>query len=751
MKPNQFSVCRATAVFASAIAVLAVARAANADAFPTYDANYIKLSAGGSSVSGSSAALQARTQHAKSGTAGIEDFNYTYDLSKETNLQVDGKAMPGNEDYLLKFLVTKNELGSFEAGYKRFRTFYDGAGGFFPSNNQFLPIFQRSLFVDRGSFFVNATLAMPKAPVFTFKYSNDTRTGTKDTTIWGDSDLTGIPILVGTGAVNPVSANRKMLPAFIKLNERQERWEATMRHTVANTTAVVSLGGDRINNHDLRSIDRYVGEFKLFPYYVFSSPTAVANNSTQNPNHGEDIQGVKEHGYTLGARIETVVNDKVTVFAGVNYHNLKQTTEASRLIYYITNTGAGIKSLVGGFAVAEPTASPRIASATRPPYSYTASGDIKQDILSANIGVQTKPLPSLGIDFALKAETDKNSGLVVANYYNTGVQQTTGVVTALPPYVAPQSFDNSEKPWTPAIDVRYTGIRTMALYGSWEYRSVTQDEKTSYNMFGVSTSGTTPAAVITTPAGPTLTNDHVKEKHSNISVGTNWTPAGPFSLRAEVFSKDHENRFEGYGPSAGAFYILDYDIYGTKLTGTIKPHPAVGFTVRYVAQRGKASSVEDGYAKGDTNDARRQSLSGTIDFNPSKNVYAQVNGSVVYDNVITSYPYITGTAKDVLRNAENNYSNGDVTIGCALDASTDVQLLGTYYRANNYDGAQAFATIPYGASAQEYTAAVGFKYKLDVKTVVSGKVGYMDRQDDTSGGYKNFRGPMAYVSVQRAF
>lgn len=750
MKTTTFTLSRAAALLASAIVALATARAADADAFPTFDANYIKLAASGASVSGSAAAYQARTQHSKAGAAGIEDFNYGYDLAKDTNLQIDGKVMPGDEDYLLKFLVTKNEIGSLEMGYKRFRTFYDDAGGFFPLNNQWLPIFKRAQYVDRGSFFVNATLAMPKAPVFTFKYSNNTRTGTKDTTIWGDSDLTGIPIFVGTGASNPVSAARKILPAYITLNERMENWEASMRHTVGNTTAVVSVGGDRINNHDVRSIDKYVGEFRLFPYYVFSSPTQIANNSTQSLNHGTDSQGIKETGYTLGARIETVVNDKVTVFAGLNYHNLKQTTDAARLIYATINTGTGVQTLLGGFQVAEPTASPRISSASRPPYSYTSTGDIKQDILSANIGVQTKPLPDLGIDFALKAEVDKSSGNIAANYYNTGVQQTTGVVTALPAYVAPQSFDNNEKPWTPAIDVRYTGIRNVALFGSWEYRSVKQDEKTIYNMFNVSTSGTTPTAVITSPAA-TLTNDHIKERHSNISVGTNWTPVTFFSGRAEFFTKDHENRFEGYGPSAGDFYVLDYDIYGTKLTGVFKPMPSVGLTGRYINQRGKAATVDEAHAHGDTNDSRRQTLSATIDWNPSKTVYAQLNGSLVYDNVTTAYPYLLGTAKDVLRNAENNYYNGDVTVGFAIDAETDVQVLGTYYRANNYDPNQAFATLPYGASAKEYTLAVGLKYKIDPKTVFSGKVGYMDRQDDTSGGYKNYRGPMAYVSVQRAF
>ncbi len=736
MKAIQLTLSRTAGLLAGATLVLASARAAEADAFPTFDNNYIKFSANGATLNGSKAAYQARTQSSKAGAGGIEEFAYGYDLSKDTNLQVDGKAMASDANYLAEFKLTKNEVGTLEAGYKSFRTFYDGSGGFFPTNNAWMPIYRQPDFVDRGKFFVNATLALPKAPVITFKYSNDTRTGIKPSTIWGDSDLTGIPIMVGPGASNPISADRKILPAYIQLGERTETWEASVKQSVGNTTATFTVGGDRINNRDTRSIGRYIGELKSYP--AFSSTTLVAapQNVTQSPNIGGDQQGFRENGLFVAGNVETVLSEKITLFAGFNYRHATEAIDASRLLTTPLLTGVGLLSPIAGYT-----------NGGRPAYSYVSAGSLKMDVITANVGVRATPLPSLNVEVALKGEQYKDSGTNNGTYYATNMVLATGVSNLIT-VVTPQSFKNSEKPWTPGVDVRYTGIRNLALYGSWEFRTTKQDERTNYGAFNVTTSGANAGQL---SYGQTLTNDKIKENHQNVTLGANWTPMSIFSGRAELFSKDHENRFNGYGTSLGSYYTLDYDIYGAKLTGIVKPMPTLGFTTRYIIQRGKASTVEDGFAKNDTNDARRHQISETIDWNPSKAVYVQANGSLVYDNIASAYPYVTGTAKDVIRNAKNNYWNGDVIVGHALDKDTDVQLQGTYYKADNFDPAQAYATLPLGAGAKEYTVTAGVRYKYDSKTVISAKAGYIDSNNTTTGGFTDFRGPLAYVSVTRAF
>ena len=124
--------------------------------------------------------------------AGIEDFHFGKDIDKTTSLVIDGRALAPSADYLGKFNVSKTDVGSFEMGYKSFRTYYDGVGGFFPLNNNWQPLANQDLHVDRGQFWVEGKIALPNKPVFTVRYSNETRTGNKDSTIWGSSDSPGI-------------------------------------------------------------------------------------------------------------------------------------------------------------------------------------------------------------------------------------------------------------------------------------------------------------------------------------------------------------------------------------------------------------------------------------------------------------------------------------------------------------------------------------------------------------------------------
>lgn len=732
MKTYLFSLPPAAGAIASALLLLPAVHAAETaksnketDALPVFD-NSITVSGTATDLSGAKPALQARTQIAKQGSGGIEELNYNYELSKATSLQVDGKALPGAEDYLLQFRLTKNEVGSFEAGYKQFRTFYDGAGGFFPINNAWLPLYKRALYVDRGRFFINATIALPKAPVFTFRYTSERRDGRKDSTIWGDTDQTGVPIQ-SLSSLNVISANRKIVPAYIDLNERQESWEASVRHTVGKTTGIFTLAGNRIANVDTRFIDRYPGEVKPFPAIPSNPVIVVSPLLANNENKGIDRQGFRENGVTVGGRVETVINDRVTVYASGNYRHANEDVSASRLVSAAISTNAGVVTPIGAFT-----------SGGRPPYSYNSVGELKMETWVGNVGVQTKLLKDLRADFAVKAEGYSSSGGTRATYVNNLVVQATGAVTEQL-VVAPNSYKTTEHPWTPQVDLRYTGIKNVAVFALWDYRTSPSDERTSYT--SISTSG---ALIVPSTL---LTTDKIKEKHSNLKLGANWTVSPKVTLRGEFFTKDHENNFNGYGTSLGSYYTLDYDIYGGRFTATVKPVPTVSLNTRYVVQRGKGTVMEDGFVQGDSNDTRRYEIAETIDWNPNKVVYVQANVNLVYDKTSTAYPRAGGSANDVLHNADNNYWNGSILTGFVIDKSTDAQVQTTYYKANNYNRALAAATDVYGQGVRDYSITVGVKRKFTSRLIGNAKLGYLNSDSETTGGFSNYKGAVGYASL----
>ena len=255
-----------------------------------------------------------------------------------------------------------------------------------------------------------------------------------------------------------------------------------------------------------------------------------------------------------------------------------------------------------------------------------------------------------------------------------------------------------------------------------------------------------------------LIGKNIEETHSNATVGLKWKVNAALDLGAELYTKDHENDFAGYADVLGRDYVLNYDIYGTKLTAVVKPTSAVSLTSRYILRRSKAAVYHGGLtATGaingtvDGNDSTRHSFSESITWSVSKAAYVQVNGTVVFDQMQTMYPWVEGVAKRNLRNADNDYVTSDATVGFAINEKTDGMIQATYYRANNFDVGYAPVGMPLGASAKESTISFGVKHKLSEKTVVCGKLGYMDSNNATLGGFADFSGPLAYVSIQHAF
>jgi len=250
---------------------------AQSDAFPTYE-SYIKITGQAADITGDKAAFQTRTKQPSDGGVGIEDLHLSKDLSKTSTLVIDGKALTGSEDYLAKFNVTKNEVGSIDAGYKRFRTFYDGTGGFFPLNKQWMSLTDEDLHIDRSKFWIEAKLALKDMPEFEVRYTNELRSGKKDSTIWGSTDFTGLPFTV---APNPITEVRKFAPSYVGVGERHEMLEATAKQTIRKTTLQLTLLADRTNNSDTRYVTNFPGE--VIPFAITQLSTTAPAGQVATP------------------------------------------------------------------------------------------------------------------------------------------------------------------------------------------------------------------------------------------------------------------------------------------------------------------------------------------------------------------------------------------------------------------------------------------------------------------------------------
>jgi hypothetical protein len=127
---------------------------------------------------------------------------------------------------------------------------------------------------------MEGVIALKGAPVFTLRYTNELRSGRKDSTIWGSSSLTGLAFNL---APNPINPARKITPSYIDLSERHEEIELSMKHKIGKTNLFVSVKGDQFNNVDTRNVTNYPGE--AVPWAIQSLSTTVPAGQVANPQN----------------------------------------------------------------------------------------------------------------------------------------------------------------------------------------------------------------------------------------------------------------------------------------------------------------------------------------------------------------------------------------------------------------------------------------------------------------------------------
>ena len=467
MKTKSHQLFRAAGMLTATTLALASAQlfaADNSDAFPIFD-SYIKVSGQAASIQGDGASFQKSTGQSENIGAGIEELYYSRDLNKTTTVKIDGRALSGSEDYLIHLNLTKAEFGSVDVGYKRFRTFYDGVGGFFPGNGKFTTITQvyprisRDMFVDRGEFWAEVKLARPDQPEVTIRYTNGTRNGVKDSTIWGDTSNSGQNFSnLPAGAILPVgplpagtysnAQVRKNIPAYLAIDERHETLEGTIKHTIGKTTAQLTLTGDWSSKDDGRYTDRFPGERRSAVAPVAGALAAGwANFTNQVLTTTFDRQDTQ----TLGVSGTTVTefNEKLTLRTGLAYQNVNAEFGGDRMV--VTNSNL-----------------PALTTVTTNDFRGL-NGKSTVDVYTGTVALDYKATENLTATASIRAE-------------NENAESHGSYIAAAPPAVGPLTkiaSSGGETTVTPQLDLRYTGIRDLALYSTVSHKDGVGTENTT--------------------------------------------------------------------------------------------------------------------------------------------------------------------------------------------------------------------------------------------------------------------------------
>ncbi len=86
------------------------------------------------------------------------------DVAKNTTLTMDGHALFDQNDYKLTLGLQREDFGYVRFNATDFRTWYNGAGGYYPPTGIQYQLPSDDLYLDRGSFSVEAGLTPKDLP-----------------------------------------------------------------------------------------------------------------------------------------------------------------------------------------------------------------------------------------------------------------------------------------------------------------------------------------------------------------------------------------------------------------------------------------------------------------------------------------------------------------------------------------------------------------------------------------------------------
>jgi hypothetical protein len=369
--------------------------------------NWFETSVGGLIVDGDKASAQRRTGLPASAFGGVQAFHYEHDVGKKGIFKVDGRGIFDNQDYGLRLEWNETDKGFVRGGVSQHRDFYDGTGGWSPSNGQHFPLYNDQFAVIRGNAFFEAGLRLPAKPEITVRYDRDWREGFKDSTIWGPTSLTG-----GVGT-------RSIVPAFQRLDEHTDTIAVDLRHTLGKTTLGAGFTFERAELSDSLNLRRQPFE----PSDRFTTQTTRVES---------DLYGAR-------AFVDTPLGEKVRFTSSYAFTTLETQVAGSRII------GADY----------DPVYDPAYGRRDVGFLNLSGLTQLDQNVWNAN--VMWTPFPTLSVIPAFRVENQNTDGS--ATRLDTGAQDLAREAAN-----SRDMLDLSQQ-----LEVRYTGITNILVYarGDW--------------------------------------------------------------------------------------------------------------------------------------------------------------------------------------------------------------------------------------------------------------------------------------------
>ena len=664
------------------------------------DKNWIELGIGGLIIHGDEA--QFSQEHRQSGDVfgGIQDLHFEAPVGKKGLFTIDGHAIFDQHDYDVKLELSQPDLGYIQAGYTEFRSWYDGNGGFFPVNGAFFPPPFPEMTLDRGEAWVEFGLRKPDWPEITIRYSHLFRNGKKDSTIWGDTDQTGL---------TTDQPQRKITPAFRDIDETRDIVSLEAVKTFGNTDVGLGMRYEHDNNDNSLNLWRGAG----------GVPPAVPPPGTQRfitEKSTDDVDLFSGHGSTV-----TRFSDSFWLTTAYSYTSLTDDIGGSRI--YGTTYNAAYNNPV-------PTLGPRDHGFL----NLAGTTQVKQWVI--NFNTMWVPLKDLSVISAFRFTWENSQSDAV--YLDTTLRE-------IPPIPHASNSFQDINTFAQSLETRYTGLTNWAFYarGEWEeqYGDIHENE----------------IAIDVPPISGIKDLSLLWQKYT---AGFNWYPLDRINLSAQYFYKSLQ--YDNSSTVAGQQLVdQEWDTNDVNIRLTWRPRlaPSLG-TLSLVTRYDYATvSVYGQWAAPDlpplqsvrTALITNHVISESLTWNPTARLYFQGNFSYILSKTNTPADYnLTPNTIPTVLDFTNDYWTIGGTVGFLLNDKTEFRAGYNYYRASDYVN-NSLAGLPYGADQTENSVTVSMTRQLTKSVRLNLKYGYFNYTDGLSGGHNDYQAHSIFSSLGFGF
>jgi hypothetical protein len=587
--------------------------------------------------------------------------------------------------------LSNPDLGYVKAGYREFRTWYDGSGGYFPLTQLWVSLYDEQLALDRGEVWFQAGLTKPKVPQISFEYRHQFRSGLKDSTIWGDTAVAGL------AAPND---QRGLVPAFWRLDERTDLFAADVKHTLGKSDLGVGVRYEISQSDNSLNVQRRPDEI---PASFF--------NRRQTQREAVDSDLFNAHAFT-----ETRFSPKILFTTGYSFTTLDTDLSGDRVygtdyekVYdpalRLPPTYLGFTNLLGGSAM-------------------------KQYVFTANL--MATPWKHLYLVPSVRVEKNDLEGV------------SSFGITPLRAEMVSAASERGFVDISESLEARYAGITNWLFYarGYWlEGDGNLIEREAARTLGGYTFQQETDFDRFTqkyTAGANWYASKHVnfavqyyhKRRENDYTHLRDTTPNTAASL----------SRYPAY------IAANDFDTDDVNFRVTLRPGNALTLVSRYDFQLSTLRTALDQLGGLETAEQTTHIIGQTATWCPVARLYLQGGFNYVLDSTATP----ATDASPLAYNALNDYWNTTATAGYALSDKTDLQATYSYYRANNYQDNSA-VTQPYGAEGNEHGVTATVAHRLRKNVLLTLRYGFFRGHDVTSGGFNNYEAHLVYSSIQYRF